>query len=137
MPRVLFLEDEIMLVEHLPILLREKGMEVSSTASVHDALDKFANESFDAVLLDIMMPPAEDMNAERLNYGRMTGVEVARRMKDIKPDVPIVVFTVLTNPEVWKELWEAGVARIVNKPSEVDTVADALWQVIRARPRRR
>lgn len=133
MARVLFLEDEEDLVLYLPRLLKQKGLQVIGTKSIGEALDRFAKEDFDAVLLDIMMSPAEDMDAEALNYGRETGIEVACRMKDINPDVPIVAFTVLTNPEVKSRLREAGVSAILNKPSETEQIAEALWRAISAR----
>lgn len=76
MYKVLFLEDERYLVQDLPRLLKSKGLNMIGTTSITEALELFAKEKFDAVLLDIMMPPAEDMDAEALDYGRETGVEV-------------------------------------------------------------
>jgi CheY-like chemotaxis protein len=137
MPRVLFLEDEEDLVEYLPRLLKEKALEVTGTVFIDEALERFAKEDFDVVLLDIMMAPAADMDAEELDYGRETGVEVARRMKAIKPDVPIVALTVLTDSKIRAEMREAGIVEILNKPSEPEQIADFLWQVIRVRSRRR
>ena len=130
MPRVLFLEDEEILVEDLPILLGEEGFDVSSTVSVTDALKWFGEQDFDAVLLDIMMRPAEDMDAARLNHGRRTGIEVARRMKAIRPDVPIVAFTALKDPEVLVQVRNAGAIRIIAKPAELEHIAQVLREVI-------
>ena len=133
MARVLFLDEEQILADDLPILLKEKGLDVRSTTSVAQALEILAQEEFDAVLLDIIMPPEEDMDAELLDYGRETGVEVARRMKADKPDVPIVAFTVVRDPRIRTRMLEAGIARILNKPMELEQIADVLWQVIRAK----
>jgi CheY-like chemotaxis protein len=110
---------------------------VTGTVFIDEALERFAKEDFDVVLLDIMMAPAADMDAEELDYGRETGVEVARRMKAIKPDVPIVALTVLTDSKIRAEMREAGIVEILNKPSEPEQIADFLWQVIRVRSRRR
>lgn len=129
MAKVLFLEDERILVEDLPVLLKEEGIEMKSTTSINQALEWFAEEEFDAVLLDIMMPLEKDMDAEQLDYGRETGVEVARRMKAIKPDVPIVALTVRRDPEIQAKMREAGVAMILNKPSELEQIATVLRQV--------
>jgi len=131
--RVLFLEDEEILVEDLPILLKEKGLEVKSTTSIAQALKWLAQEEFDTVLLDIMMPPEEGMDAEKLDYGRETGVEVARRMKAIKPEVPIVAFTVVRDPRIRAAMRDAGITTVLNKPQELEQIADALRQVIRAK----
>jgi CheY-like chemotaxis protein len=130
MHRILFLEDEGDLVQYLPRLLKERDLEVVATSSIPEALKKFEKEHFDAVLLDIMMPPSEDMDAEALDFGRKTGIEVTQRMKKIKPNVPIVAFTVLTDPEIQAQMRKAGVTKICNKPSEVEQINDALRQVI-------
>lgn len=133
MARILFLEDEEDLGMYLPLLLKEKSLEVISTTSITQALEWLAKESFDAVLLDIMMPPTEDMDAENLDYGRETGVEVAQRMRAIRPDVPIVALTVLTDSEILTKVWKAGVTEILNKPSEPEQIVDVLQQVIRTK----
>ena len=136
MDRVLYLDDELDLAESIPLLLRAHGLDVTGTTSIAEALQLFADRDFDAVLLDIMMPPTPDMDARSLDYGRKTGVEIVRRMKKIKPEVPIVAFTVLTEPAGLDELRLAGVSSIINKPTEVDAIAHALRQVIRKVDRR-
>ena len=137
MPRVLFLEDEEILVEDLPILLKEEGMTVESTTFIAKALEWLRERDYDVVLLDIMMRPAENMDAKQVNHGRGTGIEVARRMKAIKQDVPIVAFTVLKDPEILAQIREAGVVTIISKPAELDHIAGVLWQVIRGKAGRR
>jgi CheY-like chemotaxis protein len=131
MARVLMLEDEPTLVNHLPRLLKEAGLNVIATTSIAEALGMLLSaDDFDAIMLDIMMPPPEDIDPEKVDYGRLTGIEVARQMKDICPDVPIVVFTVLTDPEIRVKIREAGAAMIIDKPTELDEIAAALWRVI-------
>lgn len=126
MPKILYLENEDSLVQYLPLVLKEKGLEVIAMSSIKDALQKLANEEFDAILLDIMMPPGEDMDAEKLEYGRKTGIEVARRMKRIKPKTPIVAFTVITDRKLLDEIKKAGITVVLNKPAEVDQIVQAL-----------
>lgn len=130
MLRVLYLEDEVDVLEVLPLLLRENDIEIVGTSSIEEALQWVSEQPFDAVLLDIMMPPTQDMDDESLDYGRLTGKEVARRIKEIQPELPIVAFTVLTDRNLRKEIVGAGVACIVNKPCQPDAVASALYQVV-------
>lgn len=135
MPKVLFLEDEEILVDDLPVLLGEEGWEVKSTLSISEALEWLDVEDFDVVLLDIMMPPAENMDAEQLNHGRETGIEVARQMKKRKSDMPIIAFTVLRDHERLAKIREAGVIEIINKPAELDQIVEVLRRVIRGKSR--
>ena len=131
MARILYLEDEENLVDLLPDILKTKNFDVTATMSIEKALEQLAHENFDAVLLDIMMEPADNMNAEELDYGRKTGIEVARRMKALKPNVPIVAFTVITDPKIVGEMKQAGIMNIVNKPAEIEQIVNALLQAVK------
>jgi CheY-like chemotaxis protein len=135
MARILLLDDEGEIVEQLPPLLKDKGLEITGTVSIPEALALLGKEPFDAVLLDIMMTLPESMqaDAEKLDYGRETGVEVARQMKEIKPGVPIVAFTALTDPEIRARMREAGIVETLSKPAELTQVADVLLRVLRTR----
>jgi CheY-like chemotaxis protein len=128
-PKVLYLEDEEAVLETLPLLLEGEGIEIVGTSSIEEALQWASEQYFDAMLLDVMMPPAEGMDDESLDYGRLTGKEVAKRIKEIQPELPIVAFTILTDRELRKEIIDAGVTFIVTKPCESDAVASALYQV--------
>lgn len=130
MYKVLFLEDEQHLVQSLPRLLKSKGLNMIGTTSITEALELFAKEKFDAVLLDIMMPPAEDMDAEALDYGRETGVEVVRRMQVINPTVPIVSLTVVRDRRIQARMREAGIVEVINKPAETEQIVETLFRAI-------
>lgn len=130
MYKVLFLEDELSLVQALPRLLKSRGLNMIGTTSIIEAIELFANEDFDAVLLDIMMPPAEDMDAEALDYGRKTGVEVARRMQAQKPAAPIVALTVVRDRDIQARMREAGIVEIINKPAETEQIVETLLRTI-------
>jgi CheY-like chemotaxis protein len=130
--RILYLDDEKDMVDFLPLLLKQKNkdIEVVSIGSIPEALDLLRNENFDGILLDIMMPPIKDKTEEEQDYGRTTGIEVAREMKSIKPEVPIIAFTALTDSEIRQKIRAAGVVKIINRPAEVDEIALILKQTI-------
>jgi CheY-like chemotaxis protein len=127
--KVLYLEDEKNMVEYLPLLLQMKGIEIKSTSSISEVLDLLKNNEYDVVLLDIMMPPLDDMNQEELEYGRLTGMEVARRMKRIKPSIPIIGFTALTDEEKRKKMRGIGINHFITRPAELDNIISMIRQV--------
>jgi CheY-like chemotaxis protein len=135
MPRVLFLEDEPYLVDTLPTVLENKyrdwQLEVVGLASITQALARLADEEFDAVLLDISMPPTEDMDFDAVEYGRLTGVAVAKRIKEVKPDLPIVALTVVSDESMKQKMLKAGIETIINKPADIDLIAQTLFRVTR------
>ena len=62
------------------ILLERAGYNVVSAMEGNEGIDIFAREPVSAVVLDYAMPG-------------MNGAEVATRMREIKPDVPILLLS--------------------------------------------
>ncbi len=130
MPRVLFIEDEPEMVEDAPAVLRTYGLEVVATESSTEGMRLFANGGFDAVLLDCIMPPPDDVPEEQVDFGRETGVEVAKRIRIQDPKVPIVVLSVVRDPAIERKLYAAGVRTIIPKPADPEPVASQLLNAI-------
>lgn len=76
--RILLVDDE----EGIQLLYREEfeeeGYEVIAAYNGEEALEKFRLEPPDLVILDINMPG-------------MNGIEVLRRMKEINPNLPVIL----------------------------------------------
>ncbi len=77
--RVLLVDDDIRLHELLKSYLEENGFVVASAKDGREGLDRVFRETFDVVLLDVMMPG-------------MDGLEVCRRIRE-KSAIPIVMLT--------------------------------------------
>ncbi len=129
--RILFIEDEEFFLEGLQIAL--KGYEVTPANSASRGMELAQNQEFDLVLLDIMMPPPEDIDPEYVGYGRSTGVELCRRIRALKPELPIVVITVVRDPGILDKIEEVGAARIINKPVSSTQVVAILEEVLNTR----
>ena len=76
--RILLVDDE----EGIQLLYREEfeeeGFEVITAYNGEEALEKFSQDQPDLVILDINMPG-------------MSGIEVLRRMKEINPQLPVIL----------------------------------------------
>ena len=77
---ILWADDEIDLLKPHIMLLNEKGYNVKTVTNGNDALDAFKGGFFDLVFLDENMPG-------------LTGLETLAEIKNINPDVPIVLIT--------------------------------------------
>jgi PAS domain S-box-containing protein len=78
--RVLLVEDNPQVREFAEGLLADLGCAVVSTTSAEEALDQLGSDGIDFVLSDVVMPG-------------MSGVELAYRMQEIHPKVPILLAT--------------------------------------------
>jgi len=125
--KILFLEDEKILVDNLPELLKNYDIEVDATSSIKETLEWFKELSYDLVLLDVMMSPdGLDIDPEKVDYGRTTGVEVLHLMRHINSTIPIIIFSVVTDPEILHRLTSLGATKIVHKPIEIDELANTI-----------
>jgi len=103
--RILIIEDEESLLKLETILLTVKGYEVSGASTGEQALIKLASESFDLILLDIMLPDID-------------GFEICRKIKGISRNahVPVVMLTARKSPEDKERGVAAGASAYLTKP---------------------
>ena len=77
--QILLVDDEQAVQTLLTYPLRKEGYEVVGAADGHEALNRFSEERFDLVVLDIMLP-------------KLDGIEVCRRLRT-HSQVPIIMLT--------------------------------------------
>ncbi len=78
-PRILLADDEQSIQTLLSFPLRKEGYDVVQATDGRQALDRFDEQPFDLVVLDLMLP-------------RIDGLEVCRRLRS-KSSVPIIMLT--------------------------------------------
>lgn len=77
---LLWADDEIELLRAHIIFLEKKGYEVVTVSNGTDAIEQCAQQNFDIVLLDEMMPG-------------LSGLETLQRIKESHPELPVVMVT--------------------------------------------
>jgi hypothetical protein len=84
---VLLVEDEEAVRDLAKRILTEGGYWVSATADGNDALRQLEspNQEFDLLISDVVMP-------------KMRGVELVRRAREIRPDLPVLMMSGYTTP---------------------------------------
>jgi DNA-binding response OmpR family regulator len=101
-PRILLVDDEQPIQTLLSFPLQRDGYDVVQASDGREALTRFAEQSFDLVVLDVMMP-------------RMDGLEVCRRLR-ARSSVPIIMLTAKSE-EIDKVLGlELGADDYITKP---------------------
>ncbi|HEY8560252.1 MAG TPA: response regulator transcription factor [Pyrinomonadaceae bacterium] len=122
MNRVLIVEDEEHLADGMRFNLEADGFEVETAYNGALALDKFfvENKSFDAIVLDVMMP-------------KKNGFEVARALREAENFTPILMLTALGSPEDVLNGFESGADDYLPKPFELAIFLARLNGLLRRR----
>ncbi|MGH2923229.1 MAG: response regulator [Solirubrobacterales bacterium] len=103
--RILLVDDEQAVQTLLTYPLRKEGYEVVPAMDGQQALDRFAEQRFDLVVLDIMLP-------------KLDGIEVCRRLRT-RSQVPIIMLTA-KGDEIDKVVGlEVGADDYITKPFSV------------------
>lgn len=100
--RILVVDDEPSIVELIRVNLEDGGYEVGIAADGDEALERFSQEAWDLVILDLMLPGVD-------------GIEVCRRIRK-ESQVPIIMLTAKAD-EIDRVLGlEMGADDYVTKP---------------------
>ena len=110
---VLIVDDEKDLLEIMAERLRTRGLNVSTTTSAFDALKMAETESYDAVVLDLMMP-------------EMDGFKTLKALKRINPAMRIILLTGFSAIE--KELAAMHIENvdIMEKPPDLGVLVEKI-----------
>ncbi len=107
-PRILVADDQEDVLEALRMLLKAEGFEMAPASSPAAVVKKVEHEDFDLVLID-------------LNYTRDTtsgreGMDLITAIRELDPDVPIVVMTAWGSVEGAVEAMRRGARDYIEKP---------------------
>ncbi|MFZ4438712.1 MAG: PAS domain S-box protein [Syntrophales bacterium] len=114
--RILFVDDEPALVDIGISMLSALGYEVTGVTSSMEGLDLFRAEPdrFDLVITDMTLP-------------KMTGIDLSRKIMQIRPDTPIILCSGIREPETEELVKSLGIRAYCIKP----LTRKVLSQVIR------
>jgi len=107
--RILVIDDEEGVRDVLARILGEEGHRVSLAETGKKGLDKFKQGDFDLVLTDLGMPD-------------MSGWELAKRIKEVGPSLPVGLITGWAVSVTKEKMKEKGVDFILSKPFDCTKV---------------
>ena len=103
--RLLIVDDDGSMSKYLSTYLARRNFEISTAASGEEAIRMFRVHDPQLVLLDVAMPG-------------MSGIETLERMKQIKPDVAVVIISGQNDPELIFKASKLGADDYISKPFE-------------------
>jgi len=114
---ILVVDDITENIQVLGSILDKAGYAVSFATLGQEALDMVAEEAFDLILLDIMMP-------------HMDGRQVCRAIREFS-DVPIIILSALNDSETVASALDSGADDYLVKPVPSDVLAAHLKRIIK------
>jgi len=114
--QVLLVDDETEFLEIMADRLMIRGMVVSTAESVYEALQKVKTESFDAVVMDFMMPD-------------MDGISALKAFKKIKPELHVFLLTGYSTVEKRDEAIQCGADALFEKPVNIERLTEKIQSV--------
>jgi CheY-like chemotaxis protein len=117
--RILFVDDEKIIVELGRRMLDSLGYHVTARASSIEALELFRarHSDFDLVVTDMTMP-------------NMTGADLAKKMLGIRPELPIILCTGFSETISEEKAKEIGIRGFVMKPLSRTDLATVIRNVL-------
>ncbi|MDE6183201.1 MAG: response regulator, partial [Rikenellaceae bacterium] len=100
---ILWVDDEIELLKPHILFLQGKGYTVDSCNNGYDAIEAITESIYDLIILDEMMPG-------------LTGLETLPRIKEIRPDTPVIMVTKSEEENIMDRAVGSKIADYLIKP---------------------
>lgn len=116
MKRVLLVEDHLAFRRSLALLLgREPGLEVTGQAGTYSEAKSLAlaGDGFDVAVLDVRLPDGD-------------GLELARELREAKPQIAILVLTITINPQDLARAKETGADEVLGKHVPLKQIVESV-----------
>lgn len=118
--RILYLDDDEALVELVTKLFRKRDILVTGHTDQHEALQALRADptAYDLLLTDYNMPG-------------MSGLDVAREVGALMPDLPVAIISGFIDETLREQAQRAGVRDLIFKADSVEVVCDSVlkaWQ---------
>jgi len=115
--RVLAIDDQTVILDLIIAMCQSQGYQVQTATSGEEGLELATASEFDVILTDLAMPG-------------MSGLEVARRIRRLHPQTPIILVTGWEAGIEQAQLDQAGIHEVIYKPFRIEQLTDIMRSVL-------
>ncbi|MFY8020966.1 MAG: response regulator, partial [Bacteroidia bacterium] len=117
MYNILWADDEIDLLKPHILFLKNKGYEVEKVTNGIDAVELVKSRKFDVIFLDENMPG-------------ISGLETLSQIKQINPDVPVIMITKSEEEHIMEDAIGNQIADYLIKPVNSNQILMSLKRIL-------
>ena len=114
--KVLLCDDSMLVRKKLRALVEDCGFAVTEAQNGRQAIEQYAKESPDIVLMDIVMP-------------EVTGLEALAAIRQADPEAKVVMISSTGTSSKLIEALKQGAADFVQKPFEAEQIKELLTRL--------
>jgi two-component system response regulator ResD len=117
--RVLVVDDDDRIRKIVSLMLSDDRLEFVDARGGQEALDLLAKDTYDLMILDLMMPGVDGMQVLR-----------ETRANPQTADLPIIILTAMTGDRPMLEGFQGGANYYINKPFEPRELVDSVELIL-------
>jgi CheY-like chemotaxis protein len=116
---ILYVEDDPLIIDTGKLILECLGYKVVVVTCCNEAIRllKEQPEKFDLVITDMSLPD-------------MDGIDLSRRLLEIKPDIPVILNTGFNTGKYEQRIKDAGIRAVIPKPCKMEDMDRIIGRVI-------
>ena len=111
--KIMLVDDETEFLEVMSERLASRGIDVTTSTSAENAIERLGKEPFDAVILDLQMPG-------------MDGLEALKHMKEKRPELQVILLTGHATVEKGVEAIKLGAMDLIEKPADLESLKEKI-----------
>jgi CheY-like chemotaxis protein len=115
-PRILIVDDDAAITATFENILGGEGYDVATATDGDDAIDLAARRPFDVVLLDLVMPGID-------------GLDALRRLRKVAPRARIIILSAYIEPDREAEAFRLGAEAVLSKPPDLNKLLRFLGEL--------
>jgi len=117
---ILLVDNDMSYLFLLSNILEFKGIEVTKATNGIEAVEMLEKRNFGMMITDFDMPG-------------MNGIELAMKVRELYPDIHIVMITGELSPDVVEAAANSGISQVLSKPVNVMRVLAVIRSILRMR----
>jgi DNA-binding NtrC family response regulator len=111
--KVLIVDDEKDFLDIMAERMEARGMEVSTVTSAEKALKMILKDTYDAVIMDFLMP-------------EINGFKALKLFKETRPDLQIILLTANVREQECLEAIKLGALDVIEKPADLNLLTQKI-----------